>query len=152
MKADVAGIKNSEKTDGISFYKEMIGEDQKKHDFLYWEYPASGGLQAIRMGKWKGIKRNLFKGPSKLELYDLSVDEKELTNGMMAYASQYPGQEKQIIEYFKKNPSAIETVRGPILEEKVINAVISASNIVKKKITKSEYENLEKITFDVNKD
>ena len=74
----------------------------------------------------------------------ISVDEKELTNGMMAYASQYPGQEKQIIEYFKKNPSAIETVRGPILEEKVINSVISSSNIVKKKITKTEYENLEK--------
>ena len=71
---------HSEKTDGISFYKEMIGEDQKKHDFLYWEYPASGGLQAIRMGKWKGIKRNLFKGPSKLELYDLLVDEKELND------------------------------------------------------------------------
>jgi len=82
----------------------------------------------------------------------ISVDEKELTNGMMAYASQYPGQEKQIIEYFKKNPSAIETVRGPILEEKVMNFVISSSNIVKKKITKTEYENLEKKTFDVSKD
>lgn len=82
----------------------------------------------------------------------ISVDEKELSNGMMAYASQYPGQEKQIIEYFKKNPSAIETVRGPILEEKVINSVISSSNIVKKKITKTEYENLEKKTFDVSKD
>ena len=83
---------------------------------------------------------------------NISVDEKELTNGMMAYASQYPGQEKQIIEYFKKNPSAIETVRGPILEEKVMNSVISSSNIVNKKITKTEYENLEKKTFDVSKD
>ena len=82
----------------------------------------------------------------------ISVDEKELTNGMMAYASQYPGQEKQIIEYFKKNPSAIETVRGPILEEKVISLVFSSSKIVKKKITKTEYENLEKKTFDVSKD
>ena len=82
----------------------------------------------------------------------ISVDEKELTNGMMAYASQYPGQEKQIIDYFKKNPSAIETVRGPILEEKVINSIISSSNIVKKKITKTEYENLEKKTFEVSKD
>lgn len=34
----------------------MIGGVQAKHDYLYWEYPASGGLQAIRMGKWKGIK------------------------------------------------------------------------------------------------
>ena len=80
------------------------------------------------------------------------VDEKELANGMMAYASQYPGQEKEIIEYFKKNPSAIETIRGPILEEKVINAVISSSKIIKKKINKKEYENLEKITFEVKKE
>ena len=80
------------------------------------------------------------------------VDEKELTNGMMAYASQYPGQEKNIIEYFKKNPSAIETIRGPILEDKVIKNVISSSTIIKKKINKKEYENLEKITFDVKKD
>jgi hypothetical protein len=32
------------------------------------------------MGKWKGIKKNLFKGFSKLELYDLSIDEKELND------------------------------------------------------------------------
>ena len=82
----------------------------------------------------------------------ISVDEKELTNGMIAYTSQYPGQEKEIMEYFKKNPSAIETIRGPILEEKVIENVISSSNIVKKIIDKKEYENLEKITFEVKKE
>ena len=107
---DVAGIENSEKTDGISFYKEMIGEDQKKHDFLYWEYPASGGLQAIRMGKWKGIKRNLFKGPSKLELYDLSVDEKELND----LSFEYPG---IISELEKKLQKAHST---PFLKEFII--------------------------------
>ena len=42
--------------------------------------------------------------------------------------TQYPGQEKQIIEYFKKNPSSIETIRGPILEEKVIKHIISQCN------------------------
>ena len=82
----------------------------------------------------------------------ISVNEKELTNGMIAYTSQYPGQEKEIMEYFKKNPSAIETIRGPILEEKVIENVISSSNLVKKNIDKKEYENLEKITFDVKEE
>ena len=43
----------------------------------------------------------------------ITVDEKELSQGMMQYATQYPGQEKEIIEYFKKNPSSIETIRGP---------------------------------------
>ena len=45
----------------------------------------------------------------------IEINEKELSDGMMQYASNYPGQEKKIIEYFKKNPSAIETVRGPII-------------------------------------
>ena len=82
----------------------------------------------------------------------ISVDEKELSNGMMQYASQYPGQEKQIIEYFKKNPSSIETIRGPILEDKVINLVISAANIVKKTVSLDEYQKLEKKTFEVNEE
>ena len=81
----------------------------------------------------------------------ISVDEKELSNGMMQYASQYPGQEKEIIEYFKNNPSAIETIRGPILEEKVIEHVISNANTIKSKVDKDEYEKLEKKTFDVKK-
>ena len=79
----------------------------------------------------------------------ISVDEKELSNGMMQYSSQYPGQEKEIIEYFKKNPSAIETIRGPILEEKVIKSIMSDANIKKIKVTKDEYEKLEKKVFDV---
>ena len=79
------------------------------------------------------------------------VDEKELSNGMMQYASQYPGQEKEIIEYFKKNPSSIETIRGPILEEKVIKHISSECNSVKTKLNKDAYEKLEKKVFEVKK-
>ena len=79
------------------------------------------------------------------------VDEKELSNGMMQYASQYPGQEKEIIEYFKKNPSSIETIRGPILEEKVIKHISSKCNSVKTKLNKDAYEKLEKKVFEVKK-
>ncbi len=80
---------------------------------------------------------------------NIFVDEKELSNGMMQYASQYPGQEKQIIEYFKKNPSAIETIRGPILEEKVIELIISNVKLIHTKVSKKDYEKLEKKTFDI---
>ena len=83
---------------------------------------------------------------------NISVDEKELSNGMMTYASQYPGQEKQIIEYFKKNPSAIETIRGPILEEKVIEKIITSAVVKKIKVNKADYEKLESKTFDIKKE
>ena len=79
------------------------------------------------------------------------VDEKELSQGMMQYATQYPVQEKEIIEYFKKNPSSIETIRGPILEEKVIKHIGSQCDLVKTKLTKNEYEKLEKEVFEVKK-
>jgi len=79
------------------------------------------------------------------------VDEKELSKGMMQYASQYPGQEKEIIEYFKKNPSSIETIRGPILEEKVIKHISSQCDLVKTKLNKNAYEKLEKEVFEVKK-
>ena len=81
----------------------------------------------------------------------IAVDEKELSNGMMQYASQYPGQEKEIIEYFKKNPASIETIRGPILEEKVIKHISSKCNSVKTKLNKDAYEKLEKKVFEVKK-
>ncbi len=81
----------------------------------------------------------------------IAVDEKELSQGMMQYATQYPGQEKEIIEYFKKNPSSIETIRGPILEEKVIKHIGSQCDLVKTKLSKNAYEKLEKEVFEVKK-
>ncbi|MDC3269894.1 trigger factor [Alphaproteobacteria bacterium] len=81
----------------------------------------------------------------------ITVDEKELSQGMMRYASQYPGQENEIIEYFKKNPSSIETIRGPILEDKVIKHITSECILVKTKLNKNAYEKLEKEVFEVKK-
>ena len=83
---------------------------------------------------------------------NIAVDEKELSQGMMQYATQYPGQEKEIIEYFKKNPASIETIRGPILEDKVIKHITSQCKLIKTKLNKDDYEKLEKEVFDVKRD
>jgi len=69
--------------DGISFAPTLLGDDakQRKHDFLYWEFPAYGGQQAVRVGDWKAVRQNMAKlkaGESpKTELYDLSKDPAE---------------------------------------------------------------------------
>lgn len=55
-------------------------QKQNKHDFLYWEFPDSGGQKAVRMGKWKGIVLNIFKGNRKIQLYDLDSDPREQTD------------------------------------------------------------------------
>jgi arylsulfatase len=75
-------------TDGISMLPSMTGKDsQAEHEYLYWEFPAYGGQQAMRYGKWKAVRKNLFKDPSApLELYDLEADIEETKE----LASQYP--------------------------------------------------------------
>ena len=81
--SEVAGFQMPEKTDGISFLPTLLSkENQKEHAFLYWEFPESGGQVAIRMGKWKIIRRNLKSknATATLELYDLEKDPLEKNN------------------------------------------------------------------------
>ena len=81
----------------------------------------------------------------------ISVSEKELTDGMLNYASQYPGQEKEIFEYFKANPSSVETIRGPIFEQKIIDYILSQIKIKEEKINIDKFKKLQETAF-TNKD
>lgn len=85
--SEIAGIAPPEGIDGISFKPTLLGEDtQQQHEFLYWEFPSYKGQQAVRMGNWKGIRKNIFEGNMKVELYDLSVDSLESND----LAGQFP--------------------------------------------------------------
>ena len=83
---------------------------------------------------------------------NIVVSEKELSEGMIKYASQYPGQEEQIIQYFKKNPSSIESIRGPIYEEKIIDHILSKVNLKNEKIDIKAFNKLQEETFQDNKE
>lgn len=76
--SELVNAKAPQDIDGISFLPTLIGnEEQEQHEFLYWEFPANQGQQAVRMGDWKGIRKNIFKGNLKLELYNLKDDPTE---------------------------------------------------------------------------
>ena len=82
---------------------------------------------------------------------NITVSEEELSKGIMQYAGQYPGQEKQIMEYLKKNPSSVESIRGPLLEQKIIDTISSKASISNKKIDDEQYKKLEDQTFDIKR-
>lgn len=77
---DVAGIQPPKDSDGISFLPTLLGKEQKKHDYLYWEFPSYGGWQAVRMGNWKGVRKNMQKENLPMELYNLADDVGEKTD------------------------------------------------------------------------
>ena len=53
-----------------------------------------------------------------------------------------PGQQKQILEYYQKNPSATASLRGSIYEEKIINLIKEKSKQTKKTISTKEAEEI----------
>ena len=77
------------------------------------------------------------------------VSEEEINKGILEYTRQYPGQEKQIMEYFEKNPSSLDTVRAPLIEQKVIDSIISKSKTNVIKLNEDKYKKLEAKTFDI---
>ncbi|MGB2824758.1 MAG: arylsulfatase [Phycisphaerae bacterium] len=75
---EAAGVQPPENIDGVSFLPEMLGGKQAARGFLYWEFHEGGGSsQAVRMGRWKGLRKSPT-GP--LELYDLTADVGEEKN------------------------------------------------------------------------
>ena len=78
--ADLTGFECKE-TDGISFLPELLGSEQPKHQFLYWEFHEMGGKQAILMDEWKAVRLHVGKDPNgSLELYNLESDPFEENN------------------------------------------------------------------------
>ncbi len=102
--------------DGLSFAPALLNEPQQKHDFLYWEFPSYKGQQAVRMGSWKGIRKNMQEGNLKLALYDLRVDEKEQTD----VAAEFPEVVEKILEIMENEhqPSENGKFRIAALGEK----------------------------------
>lgn len=72
---ELAGMEIPKAADGVSFLPTLTGKGkQQKHEFLFWDFGGYGGQQAVRMGDWKGVRRNLHQGNTKIELYDLASD------------------------------------------------------------------------------
>ena len=113
--SDIIGNPLSNRTDGISYYPSLTGKEQKVHDYLYWEFPAYGGQQAIRIDKWKGIKRDLLKGPADLKLYDLYKDPKELNNVAVNHPDLVDKMEKLLKEAHTK--ATIQRFNIPVLDQ-----------------------------------
>lgn len=70
----------------------------------------------------------------------VQVNDQELQNALMGRARQFPGQEKQVFEYYRKNPGALIELRGPIFEQKVVDLLVSKAKVTDKAVTREELQ------------
>ncbi|WP_419897987.1 trigger factor [Roseomonas sp. USHLN139] len=65
---------------------------------------------------------------------NIQVTNEELTQAMRTEASRYPGQERQVLDFFQKNPQAIDNLRAPIFEEKVVDFMLELAKVSEKEV------------------
>ncbi|HSX74598.1 MAG TPA: trigger factor, partial [Shinella sp.] len=68
----------------------------------------------------------------------VEVTEDEMQRALFAQLQQFPGQQKEILDYFRNTPGASASLRAPIFEEKVIDKLLAEVNVTDKKVTKDE--------------
>jgi len=69
---------------------------------------------------------------------NLKVEPAELREALIAETRQYPGQEKEVFDYFTKTPGALDRLRAPLLEEKVVDYIITQSTVSEKSVSAEE--------------
>ncbi len=104
--AQLAGVAAPNRTDGISFFPELLGKTQKKHDNLYWEFNEQGGKQAVLKGNWKLVKLNLFTPASTvLRLYNLENDPSEQNDVSAKYPNRVVEMKAILVNEHTEDPN-----------------------------------------------
>lgn len=68
----------------------------------------------------------------------VTVTDQELQQALISRARQFPGQEKQVFDYYRKNSNALMELRGPIFEQKVVDVIVGKAKVTDKTVTQEE--------------
>ena len=72
----------------------------------------------------------------------IKVTEQEIQAEVQKQLRMMPGQEKMVMEFYQKNPSALASLRGTVYEEKIIDLIKTKAKPNKKEISKEEAEKI----------
>jgi trigger factor len=69
---------------------------------------------------------------------DVKVSDEEMTSALIARARSFPGQEKQVWDFYRKTPEALAELRAPLYEEKVVDHILTLAKVADKQVTREE--------------
>ena len=71
---------------------------------------------------------------------EIQVTDAEMTQAVMNQARQYPGQERQFLEYVQQNPQMRQQLQAPIFEDKVVDHIFDQASVTEKEVSKEELQ------------
>ena len=105
-----------------------------KNQFGDTEQGKEGELEKIAARRVKlGLLLSSVASSEKLEIKD-----KDIQQQLMKIVSQYPGQEKAVIDFYQKNPRAVASLKGPAIEDKAVEFILSKASTQDKKVSADE--------------
>ncbi len=69
---------------------------------------------------------------------EITIDESEVQQALIKEARNFPGQEREVIEFFQKNQNAMAQLRAPIYEDKVVDHIFEVAKLKEKTISKED--------------
>ncbi len=69
---------------------------------------------------------------------NVSVSQEDVSRAVSQEAMRYPGQEGAVVEYYQRNPQALEAIRAPIFEEKVVDFILSKAKVTDETVSLEE--------------
>lgn len=69
---------------------------------------------------------------------DVKIDEQEVQQALIREARNFPGQERQVIEFFQKDPNAMAQLRAPIYEDKVVDHILETAKVKEETVSKED--------------
>lgn len=69
---------------------------------------------------------------------EITINEQEVQQALINEARNFPGQERQVIEFFQKNPNAMAQLRAPIYEDKVVDHILETAEVKEETVSKED--------------
>ena len=118
-----ATVENDLKEEGRTFADEDTTEEKARAEYrAIAERRVRLGLVIAEIGERNNIK----------------VTDEQLSAAVMEQARRLPGQERQVWDYYRKNPGALASLRAPLFEDKVVDFLLELAEVTEKPVSRDE--------------
>jgi trigger factor len=116
-------IENDLKQQGRTFADEGTTEEKAREEYrAISERRVRLGLVLAEIGEKNSLK----------------VTDEQLTQAIVAQARMAPGQEQQVWDYYRNNPTALAALRAPLFEDKVVDFLLELADVTEKPVSRDE--------------